>query len=191
MRKKPIPKFLHKHKKSFIGKKLAFSNNFQRDDVLGLEVDLTRYWTERVTVSQNVEYQWEQRMTIESLLEHAGTVSEFHEAINEHDYEQAQALITHAVEVYEDYMTDEGYSWGEEVDRNTLDEDFEETIDSGSEVNFTVNRQADNVRDGLEQTPRLQGLAYWYEYVSSWMMGLRSLPYSEYIILQHEENDNE
>ena len=102
MRKKPIPKFLHKHKKSFIGKKLAFSNNFQRDDVLGLEVDLTRYWTERVTVTQRVEYQWEQRMTIESILENAGTISEFHDAINEHDYEQAQLLITQAVEVYED-----------------------------------------------------------------------------------------
>ena len=191
MRKKPIPNFLHTHRKSVIGKKLAFSNTFQRDDVLGLEIDMIRYWTERVTVTQRVEYQWEQRMTIESILEHAGTVDEFHDAINEHDYEQAQLLIGHAVEVYEDYMAEEGYSWGEEVDRDTLDEDFEETIDSGSEVNFTVNRQADNVRDGLEQTPRLQGLAYWYEYVTSWMMGLRSLPYSNQVILEHESNDNE
>ena len=191
MRKKPIPKFLHKHKKSFIGKKLAFSNTFQREDVLGLEIDLTRYWTERVTVTQRVEYQWEQRMTIESILEHAGTVDEFHDAINEHDYEQAQLLISQAVEVYEDYMSEEGYSWGEEVDRDSLDEEFEETIDSGSEVNFTVNRQADNVRDGLDEIPRLQGFAYWYEYVSSWMMGLRSLPYSSHLILQHEGHDNE
>ena len=191
MRKKPIPKFLHKHKKSFIGKKLAFSNNFQRDDVLGLEIDLTRHWTERVTVSQRVEYQWEQRMTIESLLEHAGTICEFHDAINDHDYEQAQLLITQAVEVYEDYMTDEGYSWGEEVDRDTLDEDFEETIDSGSEVDFSINRQADNVQEGLNSIPRLQGLAYWYEYVSSWMMGLRSLPYSTHVISEHEQQSNE
>ena len=191
MRKKPIPKFLHKHKKTFIGKKLAFSNNFQRDDVLGLEVDMIRHWTERVTVEQRVEYQWEQRMTIESLLEHAGTVSEFHEAINEHDYEQAQALIAHAVEVYEDYMSEEGYSWGEEVGRESLDEDFEETVDSGSQVDFTFSRQADNVQQGLNSVPRLQGLSYWYEYVASWMMGLRSLPYSEYIILQHEGHNNE
>ena len=191
MRKKPIPKFLHKHKKSFIGKKLAFSNNFQRDDVLGLEVDLTRYWTERVTVTQRVEYQWEQRMTIESLLEHAGSLPEFHDAINDHDYEQAQALITHAVEVYEDYMTDEGYSWGEEVDRESLDEDFEETIDSGSEVDFPFGRQADNVQQGLNSIPRLQGLAYWYEYVSSWMMGLRRLPYSNHVIEEHEAQSNE
>ena len=191
MRKKPIPKFLHKHKKSFIGKKLAFSNNFQRDDVLGLEIDLTRYWTERVTVTQRVEYQWEQRMTIESLLENAGTVDEFHDAINEHDYEQAQLLISQAVEVYEDYMADEGYSWGEEVGRETLDEDFEETIDSGSEVDFPLRRQADNVQEGLNSIPRLQGLSYWYEYVSSWMMGLRRLPYSNHVILEHESNENE
>ena len=189
MRKKPIPKFLHKHKKSFIGKKLAFSNNFQRDDVLGLEVDLTRYWTERVTVEQRVEYQWEQIMTIESLLEHAGTSSEFHEAINEHDYEEAQLLITQAVEVYEDYMSDEGYSWGEEVGRETLDEEFEETVDSGSQLDFTVSRQADNVQEGLGSIPRLQGLSYWYEYVSSWMMGLRSLPYSTHVIAEHEQSN--
>ena len=191
MRKKPIPKFLHKTKKSFIGKKLSFSNMFQRDDVLGLEIDLTRYWTERVTVTQRVEYQWEQSMTIESLLENAGTVDEFHDAINEHDYEQAQLLISQAVEVYEDYMADEGYSWGEEVGRETVDEDIEETIDSGSEVDFPLRRQADNVQEGLNSIPRLQGLSYWYEYVSSWMMGLRSLPYSNHVILEHESNENE
>ncbi len=100
-------------------------------------------------------------------------------------------MITHAVEVYEDYMTDEGYSWGEEVDRDTLDEDFEETIDSGSEVDFSINRQADNVQEGLNSIPRLQGLAYWYEYVSSWMMGLRSLPYSTHVISEHEQQSNE
>lgn len=191
MRKKPIPKFLHKTKKSFIGKKLAFSNTFQREDVLGIEIEMIRHWTERVTVTQRVEFQWDQSMTIESLLEHAGTIDEFHDAINEHDYEQAQLLIGQAVEVYEDYMVDEGYNYGHEVDRETMDEDYEETIDSGSQIDFREQRQAENVQQGLNNSPRIRSQSYWYEYVTSWMMGLRTLPYSEYIILQHEGYDNE
>ena len=75
--------------------------------------------------------------------------------------------------------------------KDYIDENFEETVDSGSQVDFTVSRQADNVQEGLGSVPRLQGLSYWYEYVASWMMGLRSLPYSEYIILQQEGHDNE
>ena len=100
-------------------------------------------------------------------------------------------MIGQAVEVYEDYMVDEGYNYGHEVDRETMDEDYEETIDSGSQIDFREQRQAENVQQGLNNSPRIRSQSYWYEYVTSWMMGLRTLPYSEYIILQHEGYDNE
>ena len=135
---KPIPKFLHEDLKKLIGKR-----NPTQDDVtklLALVLTTHYNWTERVIQYVNVHYETSTNTSINDMLEENGDLDDLIEAWQENDIDRCISLIAIAIDNVEDELHDNRWDHGDEVDRDYLDEEFQDTVDVDYET-FVSTRQ--------------------------------------------------
>ena len=178
---KPIPKFLHADLKDLIGKR-----NPTRDDVSKLLalVFTTQYnWTERVIQYVNVHYETEINSTLSEMLDDDGMLEDFIEAWQMNEVQECISIIANAVDRVEDDLHDNRWDYGDEVDRDYLEEEFEDTIDSDYETYASTRQQGPTwVGDQIERYETSyagQPHKYVWKNIVNWFANRRNTPMND------------
>jgi hypothetical protein len=189
---KPIPKFLHEDLKKLIGKR-----NPTQDDVSKLLelVFTTKYrWTERVMQYQNVHYEAETHVSLEDMLEDSGELSDLIDAWQRGDVEECTAIIGNAVDVAEDDLHDNRWDHSDEVDRDYLDEEFEDTIDSDVDTFVTTRQQGTSwMGEKLRDYHIHEGQQHFFGWknIVNWFANRRSTPMNTAAHVRYTRQDEE
>jgi hypothetical protein len=176
---KQIPKFLHKQLRDTIGKK---ANLGDIGRLLGMRITTQYDWTERVIQYANVHFEARDTESLEVMLSDSGTLHDFTAAYIDGDIDECMRLIEHAIDNAEDALCDNRYDLGEEVDRDYLDEEYEDTVESGYESYVSGRNGTDNVNAELDSNwAHHQSGArqfYWTDVVR-WLFGQRRTPLTD------------
>lgn len=177
---KQIPKFLHKQLRDTIGKK---TNLGDIGRLLGLRITTQYEWTERCIQYVNVHFEAEDTESLEVMLSDSGVLHDFTEAYVDGDIDECVRLIEHAIEDASDNLCDNRYDLGEEVDRDYLDEEYEDTVESGYETYIRGNQAHEgNVNQELDSNwvHHQSGARqfYWTDVVR-WLFGQRRTPLTD------------
>lgn len=178
---KPIPKFLHTDLKELIGKR-----NPTQDDVSKLLelVFTTQYdWTERVIQYVNVHYSAASHATLSEMLSDAGELEDFIEAWQMNEVQECISIIANAVDRVEDDLHDNRWDYGDEVDRDYLEEEFEDTIDSDYETYSSTRQQGstwmgDQI-SGYELSNSGQSHKFVWRNIVNWFANRRNTPMND------------
>ena len=175
---KPIPKFLHNELRELIGKAKGNLGDIER--LLALSLTTKYQWTERVIQYVNVHYEAEDDRSLADILDDNYELAHFRDAFAAGDIDRCIDLIAEAIEVTEDTFGENRYDYGEEVDRDYLDEDFDHTVDS--DVGTTIHLNAnENSVIGMELSTwqnnnNLQSRTFSWLNVFNWFVGRRRTP---------------
>lgn len=175
---KPIPKFLHNELRELIGKAKGNLGDIER--LLALSLTTKYQWTERVIQYCNVHFEAEDDRSLADILDDNYELAHFRDAFATGDIDRCIDLIAEAIEVTEDTFGENRYDYGEEVDRDYLDEDFDHTVDS--DVGTTIHLNAnENSVIGMELSTwqnnnNLQSRTFSWLNVFNWFVGRRRTP---------------
>lgn len=179
---KPIPKFLHKELKELIGKnKTAFGD---LEKLLELVITTKYEWTERVTQQVNVHYEADINFSLAEMVENLGDEDELQTAWSSGDMDEVIRIIEASIDLTADDVNDNRWDYGEEVDRDYLDEEFEDTIDSGYTSNVVVGNQpqttfiGDQVRE-FQNSHEAQGPRFSWRNIVDWYSNRRRTPLND------------
>lgn len=185
---KPIPKFLHNELRELIGKAKVNLGDIER--LLALSLSTKYQWTERVIQYCNVHFEAEEDRSLAEILDDNYELASFRDAFATGDIDRCIDLIAEAIEVNEDAFGESRYDYGEEVDRDYLDEDFDHTVDSDVETTVQVGAN-ENSTIGMELSTwhsnnSLQNRTFSWLNVFNWFVGRRRTPlnasaHTEYI----------
>ena len=175
---KPIPKFLHNELRELIGKAKGNLGDIER--LLALSLSTKYQWTERAIQYVNVHYEAEDDRSLADILDDNYELAHFRDAFAAGDSDRCIDLIAEAIDVTEDTFAENRYDYGEEVDRDYLDEDFDHTVDSDVETTVQLNANENSVL-GMELSTwqtnnRLQSRTFSWLNVFSWFVGRRRTP---------------
>tara|TARA_B100000530_G_C15922357_1_gene473603 strand:+ start:275 stop:856 length:582 start_codon:yes stop_codon:yes gene_type:complete len=174
--KKTIPKFLHKALKDTIGKVKTIM--FGKEDILNTEYIFEKQWDERHTVMRRVTFQARETHPLHTLLHNNDSFDEFVEALESGDNDEASQIADRAIVDYEDYFNDSAYDYGERVDEEDYDEEYDETIDSENNIYMRGDDQPIEIQAVWQDyLPTIQ--QNWYINPFRWIFGLKHTPLSE------------
>lgn len=185
---KPIPKFLHNELRELLGKSKVNLGDIER--LLALSLTTKYQWTERVIQYCNVHFEAEDDRTLSEILDDNYELANFRDAFATGDIDRCIDLIAEAIEVTEDTFGENRYDYGEEVDRDYLDEDFDHTVDSdvGTTIHLNANENSvigTELVSWRERSP-IQNRTFSWLNVFNWFVGRRRTPlnasaHTEYI----------
>lgn len=186
---KSIPKFLHVSLRDTIGKiKKAL---FSKDEVLSTEIVFEREWDERHTVERIVTYRHTESRDIFHILDYSSKYEGWKQATDANNLELAEDILDNAIVVYQDDFNDNAIDYGDVVDEDDRDQEYEDTIDIRErayvEPNNTILRPVQ--REMLNYMNEHREV--WYKHVIQWMCGLKPTPLSpsdEVSFLQNRNN---
>ena len=150
---KAIPKFLHKTLKNTIGK---LSKKIDANHIMNTKIRFEKNWSERHTVYRTIDYR---SSTSESILTLLANWSDMPYGLEVDDIiamlgdgraQEAYDYIEAAIEEHRDYWFDEADSYGEEVDSEDHDSEYEDTIDSDMDNDVVL----------IEQTQEIQSIIH-------------------------------
>ena len=173
---KAIPKFLHETLKDTIGK--LKNMIFATSDVVNIHITFEAEWDERWIVSQRRTYRHRESVQLYDILEYCDKYGEWFQAMQSNDTSQAMDIADACIEEYEDYFQDNARDYGDIMDEENYDEDFDEVIDSTNNVFIRGTSQPPSIRSEWEKFSRVTDTSgeAWYLHPLRWIFGLRPTP---------------
>lgn len=171
--KKTIPKFLHKTLKDTIGKVKTIM--FGKDDILNTQYTFEKQWDERHIVTRRVSYQTRETYHLHTILAYNDSFDDFVVAMESGDTEEAMQIADNAIEEYEDYFNDSAYDYGEVIDEEDYDQEYDETIDSENNIYMKGDNQPIEIKAAWEQYLGTTA-NHWYLNPFKWIFGLKATP---------------
>lgn len=199
---KAIPKFLHKTLKNTIGK---LSKKIDANHIMNTKIRFEKNWSERHTVIRTIDYR---SSTSESILTLLNNYSCMPDGIEVDDViamlgdgrsDEAYDIIEAAIDEHSDYWYDEADDYGEEVDSEDHDSEYEDTIDSGMDNDVVLIEQTQEIQsiihglgqrasgvhqvDGIPryERNRFNQPTFTKNAWVNWLFGRRITPYSSHI----------
>ena len=174
--KKDIPKFLHKTLKDTIGKIKAM--RFGVNDMLNTQYIFEKQWDERHIVQRRVTYQTREQHYLHTILDNNDSRDEFMQALADGNVQEANQIADRAIGEYEDYFNDDAYDYGEIIDEEDMDQEYDEHMDSENNIYMNGYDQPRAIREmWVNFLPERQ--QQWYLNPFRWIFGLKPTPYSE------------
>ena len=186
---KSIPKFLHVSLKDTIGKmKRAL---FSKDEVLSTEIVLEREWDELHTVERVITYRHTESRNISHILDYSSKYEGWKQATDANNLELAEDILDNAIMVYQDDFNDNSIDYGDVVDEDDRDQEYEDTLDIRERayvepVNHAIRPVQTEMLNYMSVTREV-----WYKHVIQWICGLKPTPLSpsdEVSFLQNRNN---
>ena len=197
---KAIPKFLHKTLKNTIGK---LSKKIDANHIMNTKIRFEKNWSERHTVYRTIDYR---SSTSESILTLLANWSDMPYGLEVDDIiamlgdgraQEAYDYIEAAIEEHSDYWFDEADSYGEEVDSEDHDSEYEDTIDSDMDNDVVLIEQTQEIQsiihglgqrasgasDGVQRYERhsFNQPTFTKNAWINWLFGRRITPFSSHI----------
>lgn len=191
---KAIPKFLHKTLKDSIGK--LKNMIFATSDVANIHITFEAEWDERWIVSQRRTYRHRESVQLHDILNYCNRYGEWMQAMQSNDKSLAMQIADECIEEYQDYFDDIARDYGDIVDEENYDEDFDEVIDSCNNTFMRGTSQPHSIRSEWEKFSRVTDTSgeAWYLPALKWIFGLRATPLTDqqqYIWLNNESESEE
>ena len=173
---KSIPKFLHVNLKDTIGKmKRAL---FTRDEVISTEIVFEREWDESHTVERIITYRHTESIDIFRILDHSGRYEGWKQATDNLNLELAEDILDNAILAYQDDFNDNSIDYGDVVDEDDRDQEYQDTIDVRERAYVEPNNTAVRPVQREMLNYMNEHREVWYKHVIQWMCGLKLTPLS-------------
>ena len=176
---KQIPKFLHKTLKDTIGKirTVLFAHN----DIGSINLTFERQWDERHVVMRRVTYQHRETIELHEVIQYCDRWGEWLDAMNNNQTDVAYAIADECIQEYEEYFVDSSDGYGDIIDEDDYDQEFDEHIDSDNNIYMEGIRQPREIKVELERYSSVLPInnSTWYLNPLRWIFGLKLTPLSE------------
>lgn len=174
-----IPKFLHKTLKDTIGKIRTVL--FAQSDIGSINLTFERQWDERHIVMRRVTYQHTETVELYEVIQHCDRWDEWLDAMNNNQTDVAYAIADECIQEYEDYFVDSSDGYGDIIDEDDYDQEFDEHIDSDNNIYMEGIRQPREIKVELERYSSVLPInnSTWYLNPLRWIFGLKLTPLTE------------
>ena len=176
---KQIPKFLHKTLKDTIGKirTVLFAHN----DIGSINLTFERQWDERHVVMRRVTYQHRETIELHEVIQYCDRWGEWLDAMNNNQTDVAYAIADECIQEYEEYFVDSSDGYGDIIDEDDYDQEFDEHIDSDNNIYMEGIRQPREIKVELERYSSVLPInnSTWYLNPLRWIFGLKLTPLTE------------
>ena len=174
-----IPKFLHKTLKDTIGKIRTVL--FAHGDIGSMNLTFERQWDERHVVMRRVTYQHRETIELHEVIQHCDRWGEWLDAMNNNQTDVAYAIADECIQEYEDYFVDASDGYGDVIDEDDYDQEFDEHIDSDNNIYMQGASQPREIRVELERYGSILPInnSTWYLNPLRWIFGLKLTPLTE------------
>ena len=174
-----IPKFLHKTLKDTIGKIRTVL--FAQSDIGSINLTFERQWDERHIVMRRVTYQHTETIELHEVIQHCDRWGEWLDAMNNNQTDVAYAIADECIQEYEDYFVDSSDGYGDIIDEDDYDQEFDEHIDSDNNIYMEGIRQPREIKVELERYSSVLPInnSTWYLNPLRWIFGLKLTPLTE------------
>ena len=174
-----IPKFLHKTLKDTIGKirTVLFAHN----DIGSINLTFERQWDERHVVMRRVTYQHRETIELHEVIQYCDRWGEWLDAMNNNQTDVAYAIADECIQEYEEYFVDSSDGYGDIIDEDDYDQEFDEHIDSDNNIYMEGIRQPREIKVELERYSSVLPInnSTWYLNPLRWIFGLKLTPLTE------------
>ena len=176
---KQIPKFLHKTLKDTIGKirTVLFAHN----DIGSINLTFERQWDERHVVMRRVTYQHRETIELHEVIQYCDRWGEWLDAMNNNQIDVAYAIADECIQEYEEYFVDSSDGYGDIIDEDDYDQEFDEFIDSDNNIYMQGASQPREIKVELERYSSVLPInnSTWYLNPLRWIFGLKLTPLTE------------
>ena len=176
---KQIPKFLHKTLKDTIGKirTVLFAHN----DIGSINLTFERQWDERHVVMRRVTYQHRETIELHEVIQYCDRWGEWLDAMNNNQTDVAYAIADECIQEYEEYFVDSSDGYGDIIDEDDYDQEFDEFIDSDNNIYMQGANQPREIKVEWERYSSVLPTNHstWYLNPLRWIFGLKLTPLTE------------
>ena len=174
-----IPKFLHKTLKDTIGKIRTVL--FAQSDIGSINLTFERQWDERHIVMRRVTYRHTETVELYEVIQYCDRWDEWLDAMNNNQTDVAYAIADECIQEYEDYFVDSSDGYGDIIDEDDYDQEFDEHIDSDNNIYMEGIRQPREIKVELERYSSVLPInnSTWYLNPLRWIFGLKLTPLTE------------
>ena len=174
-----IPKFLHKTLKDTIGKIRTVL--FAQSDIGSINLTFERQWDERHIVMRRVTYQHTETVELYEVIQHCDRWDEWLDAMNNNQTDVAYAIADECIQEYEEYFVDSSDGYGDIIDEDDYDQEFDEFIDSDNNIYMQGANQPREIKVEWERYSSVLPInnSTWYLNPLRWIFGLKLTPLTE------------